>query len=221
MIRIAIYTLTRDRLEYTKHCFQTLQEKAGLLYDHYVVDNGSQDQTPQWLQSQPVAYILNQENLGISIASNQALDLIKQKSYDYIIKFDNDCEIVSTNILPSIIEIFNKLEKKFILSPRVEGIQRQPTRVRYEEVGSFKIGVVSIIGGLFHVVPANLYSQYSYPIDLPKAWGQDDDFNKWVNTQGYSRGYIEHLVVNHYETSAGQKARFPQYWERKLKDEKS
>jgi len=40
-MKIAIYTLTGDRLEYTKYCFDLLQKKAGYSYDHYIADNGS------------------------------------------------------------------------------------------------------------------------------------------------------------------------------------
>ena len=32
-MKVAIYTLTRDRLEYTRHCFRTLREKALDLVD--------------------------------------------------------------------------------------------------------------------------------------------------------------------------------------------
>ncbi len=44
-MRIAVLTLTRDRLDYTQHCFQTLQEFAGCDFDHYVLDQGSTDDT--------------------------------------------------------------------------------------------------------------------------------------------------------------------------------
>ena len=44
-MKFAVLTLTRDRLEYTQHCFETLRQNAGCDYDHYVLDQGSEDGT--------------------------------------------------------------------------------------------------------------------------------------------------------------------------------
>jgi len=225
-MRIALYTLTRDRLEYTQKCFQTLWDKSGVPFDHYVLDNGSQDGTPKWLtdNSDKFKWIQRMpENVGISKGSNICLDAIFLNDYDLVIKIDNDCEIVSENILGQIVEIYSSMGEfspKYVLSPRVEGINRQPTRGRYDQIGGRNIGLTAIVGGLFHVVPAELYKKYRYPIHLPKAHGQDDTFCKWVKDNGGQVGYVEDLIVNHFETTNGQAQRFPSYFERKWKEEK-
>ena len=59
-----------------------------------------------------------------------------------------------------------------------------------------------------------------YPETLPKAWGQDDHFCNWTKSKGCKVGYIEGLIVNHFETTDGQARRFPEYFERKFKEEK-
>lgn len=225
-MRIAIYTLTRDRVEYTEHCFKTLKQKAwNVAYDHFVIDNGSRDSTPSFLKSwQLKQRILLPENIGISWGSNIMLDVIfATAKYDLIIKMDNDCEVVSENILGQLTEIFRDAKTKgdYILSPRVIGINRQPKRVRNEILGGRDIGITSIVGGLFHVVPAEIYANYRYPITLPKAWGQDDDFCHRTNQKGCRCGYVEGLKVNHYETTDGQAKRFPEYFERKRDEEKA
>lgn len=224
--------MTRDRLEYTKHCFATLMEKAGVPFDHYVVDNGSQDGTVEWLKEHQDAFkhiIFNKENLGISKASNQALECIfsvgNQTSgvkYDYVVKMDNDCEVESLNILGQILEIFDSLggySAKYILSPYVEGINKQPARGRSEMIGGRRIGLTSIVGGLFHVVPAEVYRYYRFPEDLPFAKKQDDVFCDWFKKQGGEVGYIEGLKVWHKDTTDGQAQKYPEYFERKWKEE--
>jgi len=138
---------------------------------------------------------------------------------------DNDCEVVSDNILSQISEIFKdsfdkKFGNQFILSPRVEGINKQPKRDGGTQLAGRTIGFTSIVGGLFHIVPSKVYSVYRYPKNLPKAWGQDDDFCNWAKNNGCKIGYIEGLVVNHYETTSGQAERYPKYFERKFKEEK-
>lgn len=221
-MKIAVYTLTRDRLDYTKHCFASLKEKAwGYPFDHFVLDNGSQDGTPEWLREEYKPHFLHRSdtNVGISRASNFLLYKISEGNYDLIIKMDNDCEVVSDNILQQMVEIFTDAKKPVVLSPRVVGINRQPTRVGHSIIGGRDIGWTSIVGGLFHVVPSKVYREYAYPTNLPPAWGQDDDFCRWANSRGIRTGYVEGLVVNHYETTNGQAARYPEYFERKKREE--
>lgn len=234
-MKVAVYTLTRDRLEYTKFCFNTLWKNAGHDFDHFIVDNGSEDGTDEWLRAHADKFkkvLLNDRNEGISKASNEALKMIFQEEnkarelYDLIIKFDNDCEVISENIIGQICEIYQDIFEKdylseYILSPKVEGIANQPSRETFENLGGRRIGITSIVGGLFHIVPAEIYKSYQYPEKLPKAWGQDDDICAWFKQKGGKVGYIEGLVVNHYKTTAGQAKDFPAYFERKWKEEKN
>jgi glycosyltransferase involved in cell wall biosynthesis len=231
-MKIAVYTLTRDRLEYTKHCFGALRSMAGHSFDHFVVDNGSEDGTSTWLQENADQFkgiLLNDKNYGISEGSNEALGMIYVEEmknhcrYDLIIKMDNDCEVVTPNILAIIASIYESLEnseKKYILSPRVYGINNQPARGGNEIINGHKIGLTAIVGGLFHIVPREVYGLYQYPLNTPKARGQDDDFCAWAKRMEYEVGYIEDIAVNHFETTNGQAQRFPDYFKRKWEEEK-
>lgn len=232
--RIAIYSLTRDRLLYTQACFQSLRQNAGMPFDHYVWDNGSTDGTQEWLEDQwdgkapPQHYKNNSDNLGISVASNNCLSYIfaQRNDYDLIIKMDNDCYVRTPNILPQICDVMAEAGDRWILSPRVDGINRQPRRHRTVTIAGHPVGVTPIVGGLFHVVPAAAYRAYmdagGFPEDLPPAKGQDDHFcHWWITTQGGQCGYIEDLVVEHYETTDGQANRYPEYFERKWREEKT
>lgn len=232
MPRVAIYTLCRDRLEYTKHCFARLRERAGVEFDHYVVDNGSQDGTVEWLKENKELFkmvVFNKENLGISKASNQALECIfsvanqeKHLNYDFVVKMDNDCEVESMNILGQILEVFDAMgiySSKYILSPYVEGINKQPARGRFESFSGRRIGLTAIVGGLFHVVPASVYRTYRFPENLPKAKGQDDVLCDWFKKSGGEVGYIEGLKVWHKDGTDAQSKKFPEYFERKWKEE--
>ncbi len=229
-MKIAVFTLTRDRLEFTKHCFATLQAKAGVSFTHVVLDNGSQDGTQEWLAKEWASpaksrYLLTSStNLGISKASNAALDVITRRGdFDLIVKFDNDCEVISDNILGQMVEIFQDIQPfapQYILSPRVEGIVNQPKRVRETMLARRRIGLTAIVGGLFHVVPRRVYEEYRYPETLALAHGQDDDFCHWARIHGCEVGYVEGLIVNHYLTTAGQAEKYPDYFDRKWKEEK-
>jgi len=225
-MKVAIFSLTRDRLEYTQHCFATLRELAGHPYDHYVIDNGSEDGTQDWLEDQAGRHKLHHveylaTNHGISVAWNIALDTISAGAYDLIINADNDCEVVTPSIVAHIVEVYESigpLDREYVLSPRVEGINNQPHRTRVEGLGGHRLGLTGHVGGIFCVRPAAL-AHYRYPEDLPLASGQDSHFSGWAHKQGAFVGYIEDLVVNHYETTNGQARRYPEYFLRKQIEE--
>lgn len=214
-MRVAVYTLTWDRLDYTKHCFRTLEENAGYPYDHFVVDNGSTDGTVEWLhQGRFRQVIFNASNLGLSLASNQMLEAIS--GYDLIVKFDNDCEVVSSGILAAIVQVFqDPSTSSCVLSPRVEGVNQQPERGWYSDIAGRRIGWTSIVGGLFQAVRAELYQQYRYPVELSKYRGQSWHFCRWVRERGGQVGYLEDLLVKHYEGTDNQMLRYPGYFARK------
>ena len=222
-MKVAIYTLTRDRILYTKRCFRSLWQNAGYPVDHYVIDNGSADGTVEWLannKSRFALVVLCPENIGISRASNLALDIIGD-NYDLVVKMDNDCEIVTPNLVAEMVKVFRDAPRPMMLSPRVEGINRQPKRAYTLTVGGYEVGRTGIVGGLCHWLPAQVYQRYRYPETLPKAWGQDDDLCDWCYKQGIEMGYVESLVVNHYETTGGQAQRYPEYFERKRREEQA
>lgn len=227
MLNIAIYSLTRDRIEYTAECFARLKACAGKEYDHFIVDNGSTDDTPNWLkhrENEFAGVLYNKENQGISIASNQALRMILEgsKRYDLIIKMDNDCFIGSEKILAQVEKIYESLGKfdgKYVLSPKVELINHQPTRAGVKGIADYTIGLTAIVGGLFHIVQREVYEQYRYPENLPKAKGQDDDFCHWFKTNGGQVGYIEELFVEHKDGTDEQAKIYSEYFKRKWQEE--
>lgn len=221
-MKIAIYTLTRDRIEYTKHCFGKLYENAGYPFKHFILDNGSTDGTQEYLKTLKDAKVFySPENIGISAGSNLLLDEIMKERFDLVIKFDNDCEIPVAPMLGMVIWYYRRIEKnKFILSPQVYGINKQPHRGRYIDVDGRSIGITAIVGGLFQVVPYEIFKKYRFPTNLKPGWGQDDHFCDWAKKNGYEVGYMESPFVNHYETTNGQIVRYPEYFKRKNEENK-
>lgn len=229
-MKIAVYSLTRDRLDFTKTCFTSLQSLAGYDYEHFIVDNGSKDGTVEWLKQEEqregshikkVFYL--PENVGISKASNMLLDEICRGKYDLVVKFDNDCLVKSENILKHILRVYENqplYAAWVICSPKVEGIVNQPKRIRFIGRDGLRIGITGMVGGLFLVVPIQLYEKFRYDETLPKAWGQDDQFCDIMNKWGADIGYIENLTVEHYLTTDGQAKQYPDYFLRKHEETK-
>ena len=225
--RVAVFTLTRDRLEFTQICLASLRDRAGYPFDHFVIDNGSEDGTQEWLTQEAkasrIAYLETlSENRGISYGRNRAIDIIQERGgYDLIIKFDNDCRVLTEDILGRIAGFYQHAaedDRTFVISPRVVGIVNQPARHGTGQEFGEKFGLTGVVGGLFQVVPSSLYDNYRFPKDLPLALGGDAAFAKWLVGKA-SVGYLEDLVVEHYLTTEGQVGRYPDYFTRKYQEE--
>lgn len=230
--RVAIFSLTYDRLEYTKACFESLYETAGYEFDHFIVDNGSTDGTVEWLNTQLpsiaeggfvqniISPIFNSKNRGISIASNQALNSITDGivKYDIIGKVDNDCLFLTPDWLAKIVELWQS-QHMTAFSPYVQGLRDNPGGApRLFYIPSFKgepIGITRHLGGICHFVDAKAYDNFMWNEDDFLHGMQDLEFSEHLLRKGYAMGYLENYFVEHYKGTAGQEKDQPAYFERR------
>jgi glycosyltransferase involved in cell wall biosynthesis len=217
-MRIAVLSLCRDRLAFTRHCFQSLDEFAGIHYDHFVLDNGSEDGTVEWLteafdRGAVTDFISAGENLGVSRGMNRLLDHIDVHEYDVIVKFDNDCELTTPDTLKACTEV--AVGGLWIASPHIQGLDHPPSVEREAEVMGYRVGVPNIMGGIFMAAPASLYATYRHDVNNP-IWGMDDAkiVPHW-REQGGEVGYLLDYPARHYLSTQGQRRADPQYFLRK------
>lgn len=217
-MRVAVLSLTRDRLDYTKHCFASLRKFAGCEYDHYVLDNASTDGTQEWLLSQNDLYGIHvgfdSENIGIGGGLNHLLDLCGPENFDAIVHFDNDCELTQPNTIRDLCQFV--VEGNCILSPRILGLENPPQATRRLKIGDEIILDMVQIGGICLTAPAWVFEEYRYPSNLP-LWGMDDaHLCRWFREQGGTCGYVQRLEAWHYEGRQAQRERYPEYEARKV-----
>jgi hypothetical protein len=227
-MRVAVLSLTRDRLAYTKHCFQTLRDLAGCDYDHYVLDQGSQDGTAEWLREtyRPLGLLTFGANIGVSRGINVLLDIVHtHEPYDVIVKYDNDCELLVDGTLDACAEL--AMSGQWITSPHIQGLNSPPSVEREHvlmmpsDASSFfyRIGVPNIMGGIFMAAPASLYATYRHDESNP-IWGLDDaKIVDYWRAQGGECGYLLDYPAAHYLTTAGQEAdNVDGYYARKIRE---
>lgn len=220
--KIAIFTLTKDRLEYTKVMFDSLK-KAGYPFTWFVIDQGSTDGTVEWLKTLPKTksitykFTFNETNKGISLGSNQALDLIGDK-YDYILKIDNDCEVYSDKWLSKLLYIF-MAHWQICLSPYVEGLIDNPggtPRLGYKNLRGHLLGMTNHIGGIFVMTHKSVYKDFRWPTDDFLHGMQDVVFSQEAQKRGFLVGYVEDMRVGHIDTTQGQKEKYPDYFKKRI-----
>jgi len=207
MSKVAIYTLTRDRIDYTKRFFEQLKN-CGVDYDHFVLDNGSEDGTPDYLKTLPLKWLhLSPDNKGLW----KGIELILKESkgfegYDYVLKLDNDLEFEQDNWLKDLIDL-NEKNDYDLLSPFVEGIcggKGGVDRVVGEEVSTvFHLGGACLLATPEH-----------YKVEMPnmgKAMGWDSWFS-----YGNKCGIAEKIRVKH--DTEKQEHDKPDYYNRKCRE---
>ena len=223
-LRVAVFTMTMNRLYYTKKCFEQLKKTVGFDYDHFVLDQNSEDGTVEWLEKQKdLKVIYSPENIGIAKGWNTMVKEIGQ-DYDIIIKIDNDAYFLTKDWLKELVEIFRR-QRKIILSPYVEGLDAVPGGVlrqsesgtNYALINDRVLGLTSHLGGIVFASPKELYDNWEFKEDM--KGNKDFILSQYAKQLGYQLAYFEEARVWHYEGTKGQHKRYPEHF-KKLSFEK-
>jgi len=119
----SIIILTRNNLDYTKKCIESIKKYTPEPYELIVVDNGSTDGTIEYLESLPdVKLIKNPTNLGFAMGNSMG---IKEARGEYILLLNNDT-IVTEGWLTRLISAAESDPSIGLVGPRsnyVAGVQ--------------------------------------------------------------------------------------------------
>lgn len=214
--KVGVFSLTYDRLEYTKKCFESLYNTAGYKFDHYIIDNGSLDETHIYLAENFTHIKLNGKNKGISIASNQALEMMKGK-YDIIVKIDNDCLFLTEGWMKKMVEIWES-NHMIALSPYVQGLIHTPggsPRLGHGMLKNTLLGFTKHLGGICHFVHSKIYENFRWDETQPLHGVQDLELSQYLIKNGYLCAYLENYFCEHIEGTLGQHKKYPEYFERR------
>ncbi len=201
-MKVGIITITWNRLWYTYHCLKLLKEKAGYPYKHVIVDNGSTDGSPEFLEEEFYEVIRNKENVGISRAMYQAKERLG--GVDLIIKFDNDCELITDDIVAKTVRFLER-NPGYIISPVIKGLNHPPKVHNEVKIDGVTFCETGHIGGIYYTHPA----KDMIPANINNGEGIDDvTSSMYYRSIGYRVGYIKEWEANHFETTNGQEARY-------------
>ena len=218
-MKIALFTLTKDRFNYTQRALRSLRAKTKTFFDHFILDQNSQDKTVRWLNeftySQGNLYVYPlSTNIGINRGVNFIVDRIG-KDYDVIVKIDNDVIFETKNWLE---KCLNVLKPKMLISPYVKGLidnRGGVNRIGYNPRD--KIGFTPFIGGICMIGLRRAWTKDSddWEFPAPKHAGGDKAFCQKLSLSGYKFGYVEDVIIKHIDTTTGQYERYPEYFKKR------
>lgn len=220
-MRIAVLSLTRDRVDYTIHCFDSLRRNGGEVFDHYILDQASEDGTLDYLEGYAESYpgvtvIPCEQNIGIHRGHNTLLDAAGALEYDVYVTFDNDCEVTMPGTLAVAARIANRGD--WIVSPTVQGLNFPPQPGAPVSVEGEQVGMFPALGGIFRCMPGWFADEFRFDDTMPYWGGDERAVGVAADQRGVNMGYLLNWHVNHYETTRGQEARYPSYFSRKMQE---
>ena len=216
-LKVAIYTMTLNRLEYTKKMYESLS-LGDYDFDWFVLDQNSTDGTKEWLKGK-CDLIEEKENIGVAKGWDKLIKRIKEVGgYDIVVKVDNHAEMMTKGWLKEMVYIFER-NRMVILSPYVEGLEDSPGGVMrqrpdgespYVLINDKVMGMVPNLGGIVFATPLKLYDNFSFPEGI--QGNKDYYLSQYARSLGYNLMYMEEFRVWHIDGTAGQKIKYKDYF---------
>ena len=221
MPRIAVFTMTRDRLDYTKRTLDSMrQSRPGHTYDHWFFDNGSTDGTVEYLETllrdkRIKSLTASATNQGLHRTMNLAHDLLLGLKYDFIMKVDNDVEFKTRHWLKKLIRAQKCLAPGSVVSPKVEGLNHPPEPFARRNIDGWSVQFLDIIGGITRLMPRKSIADFEFNERMPLSWGGDATFANHCERNIIPMAYVTDIRVRHMDGTKGQESHNPDYFKRK------
>ncbi|WP_153800200.1 glycosyltransferase family 2 protein [Foetidibacter luteolus] len=207
--KIAVVVVTYNRLNLLKDCINAIRSQTTAYEKLIVVNNGSTDETPAWLDSQGDLDVIHQKNVGSAGGFYTGVKYACEKEYDYIWLMDDDV-MVSATALENLQEGLNitgdfsfgcsKVISKdgvFINAPNIDD---KMSAYNYPVWGQFaEHGIIRVKNATFVSVFIN--AAYLQQAGLPAKdffiWGDDMDFTYRLSrvAPGY---FIGNSIATHF-----------------------
>jgi GT2 family glycosyltransferase len=195
-MKVVVITITCDRLELTKKYLSQLKLKGGYPFEHIIVDNGSTDGTIEYLSNYEILSL--DKNYGIVPAWKIGIKEALSKGADLIVKFDNDCEIYTKNILKRMVDFYKKGCDNYVIAPLDIKIpdNYMPRNLGEAKERGFNIRYVSHTGGMFQMLPKKVAEMMIDCKDNALIGGDLLRGHFWIRN-GISPIYLTDLKIGH------------------------
>lgn len=181
-VKITIGILSWESIDDTKRCLESVYKDIKLLNGKnistklVVVDNGSNDGTQNYLRKENIdCLILNETNLGQSIARNQ---IIKNAEGEYLIIFDCDIMVIP-NSCNAMVEYMESHPDTANFGVERDGCTRKiESATKYiERCDTITPAKANRANNGYGIFRMSIFTDYgvAYDENLGVGWGRDDD----------------------------------------------
>lgn len=218
-----IFTICTGREDYLAEQFQMLKAHRGVFRNHIFVCNGYRpsEQTARWLRRLGSVVHRFDERLPVGACIE---GLKHHFTAEHTMKLDDDALPLGERFFDHL-HALRELLPRHVFSPFPIGLLGNrggpaitPGRehdVLYSASTKtyYTLRPVRHVGGFARIAPSSFYRDFAFNIE---GHSEDAEFSSAMNKRGVSMVYVENaFVVDHAETSLGQKKRNPAYDEMK------
>jgi len=198
MKKIVVITITCNRLELTKQYLDQLKLKGGYPFEHVIVDNGSTDGTIEWLKKEGYYTLSLDKNYGIVTAWKIGIKKALELDADFVVKFDNDCEIHTDNILAEMVKWYDNGCCNSVVAPLDVVIpdSYMPRELHSGKERGFNVRYVSHTGGMFQMLTKKVAQMILGCKDNNIIGGDLLRGHFWIR-KGVSPIYLTDLKISH------------------------
>ncbi len=188
---VNICMVTFNRLEFTKEALTALIQHTCFPHVISVVDNGSTDGTPEYLQSlHKQGFITNlillPTNVGIAKASNLAWSL--EPEAEYYLKLDNDIVIEKPGWLSRMVDVIDHIPELGAIAYNFE-----PVNYPICEVREFRIRPkMGNLNGACTLIPKRTHQILGFWCEDYGLYGEEDaDYGLRIQLHGLQNAYMD------------------------------
>ena len=219
--RLAAYCITRNRYRLTRESLKMLKNWSGVELDLYVADNGSTDETVQFLhrlvKEKRIKHLIDyEENMGQNIAANDLLDSMGGGGYDLIMRWDNDALPRTRNFLRKLLRYYAVFEKhgvRPVVSPYITKLKNPPPPMAFGDDAGFPYELVAILGGICRIHPAEILRDWRFNRFGPMGFGEAGEMANFCDQIGVPLVRITNVKVEHAYGEDGQMKKYPEHFE--------
>lgn len=222
---IAVYCITRDRLELTRKSLKALRQWSGVPFDLYVADNGSGPEMIKYLEYEKergrIYHLqINGENMGQNLAANDLLDAISLVPYDWVMRWDPDGIPRTRYFLKKLVKVAEAFRKRGgvgVFSPKITKLNAPPPVVAEAQLGEVRLEVVEILGGICRLHPAQMFTEWRFNRMAPLGFGEAAEMARLCEQIEVPLLRVPHIEVEHWHGQDGQVEAYPEEftWERR------
>ena len=207
-MKITAVVDTYNRLSLLKECLAAVQHQSILPHEIIVVNNSSTDGTEEWLGTQNL-HVIKQENRGGSWGYYSGVKKAVEENSDWIWIMDDDT-IPNNDALEKLLAVVNSgidnigfLSSKAVWSDGaahkmnlqdIKTFSGNTAFNEYDDKGMLLVGSASFVSLL---VSANAVRKAGLPIKEFFIWADDSEFTSRICRCGFRGGYVPASVVLH------------------------